>query len=156
MLLNRGDVYKLCRSSSLKQPLCSPLTTFLTSSVLAKTYRQSLISVPQVAAFADYKAGSGGSGGGSKEAASGDSAQEQKPAEPAADPGSNEANPGSGGAADSSGGSGSDWPPHSVMGLPSLSPTMSQGEAVFLTGTGGEAAAGHMHTLGIPCVVCVP
>lgn len=77
-----------------------------------------------VAAFADYSPGSGGGG------ATADSPKEQKPSEPAADPESNEANPGSGGAADSGGGGGGgggDWPPHSVMGLPSLSPTMSQG-----------------------------
>lgn len=80
-----------------------------------------------MAAFADYSPGSGGSGGGG--GATADSTKEQKPSEPAADPESNEANPGSGGAADSGGGSGGggDWPAHSVMGLPSLSPTMSQG-----------------------------
>lgn len=74
----------------------------------------------QVAAFADYKPSGGGGGGdsgdssssGGKEAASAESSQDQKPAEPA-DSGS--------------GGGGDDWPPHSVMGLPSLSPTMSQG-----------------------------
>ena len=69
-----------------------------------------------MAAFADYKpsSGSGGGssgGGGGKEAASADSSQDQKPTE----------------AADTGGGGGGDWPPHSVMGLPSLSPTMSQG-----------------------------
>ncbi len=79
----------------------------------------------QVPAFADYSPSSGGGGGGG---ATADSSKEQKPSEPAADPESNEANPGSGGAADSGGGGGGgDWPPHSVMGLPSLSPTMSQG-----------------------------
>ncbi|KAA6412928.1 MAG: hypothetical protein FRX49_13770 [Trebouxia sp. A1-2] len=82
-----------------------------------------------VAAFADYSSSSGGGGGGG-DGATADSPKEQKPSEPAADPESNEANPGSGGAADSGGGGGGgggDWPPHSVMGLPSLSPTMSQG-----------------------------
>jgi len=80
-----------------------------------------------VAAFANYSPGNGGSsGGGGGGGATADSPKEQKPSEPAADPESNEANPGSGGAADSGGGGG-DWPPHSVMGLPSLSPTMSQG-----------------------------
>lgn len=75
-----------------------------------------------VGAFADYKpsdgggsdGGGGGGGGGGKEAASADSSQDQKPAEPADSGGS-------------SGGGGGDWPPHTVMGLPSLSPTMSQG-----------------------------
>ena len=85
---------------------------------------QNLDVLSQVAAFADYSPGSGGGG------ATADSPKEQKPSESAADPESNEANPGSGGAADSGGGGGGgggDWPPHSVMGLPSLSPTMSQG-----------------------------
>lgn len=75
----------------------------------------------QMAAFADYKPSSGGgdsSGGGGKEAASAESSQDQKPAEPA-----DSSSGGSGGG----GGSGGDWPPHSVMGLPSLSPTMSSG-----------------------------
>lgn len=81
----------------------------------------------QVAAFADYKPGGGGGGDSSgKEAATADSTKDQKPAEPAADPSSNDANSGGGNAADSGGGGGN-WPPHSVMGLPSLSPTMSQG-----------------------------
>lgn len=70
-------------------------------------------------AFADYKpssdGGGGGGGGGGKEAASAEPSQDQKPAEPA--------DSGGGGG----GGGGGDWPPHSVMGLPSLSPTMSQG-----------------------------
>lgn len=70
-------------------------------------------------AFADYKPSSGESdSGGGKAAASADSSQDQKPAKPA-EPAA------SGGS--SGGGGGGDWPPHSVMGLPSLSPTMSQG-----------------------------
>ncbi len=89
---------------------------------------QILDVLSQVAAFADYSPSSGGSSGGGGGGATADSPKEQKPSEPAADPESNEANPGSGGAADSGGGGGGgDWPPHSVMGLPSLSPTMSQG-----------------------------
>lgn len=89
-----------------------------------------------VAAFADYSPSSGGG------AAPSDPPKEQKSADPAADPESNEANPGSGGAADSSGGGGGgggNWPPHSVMGLPSLSPTMSQGNIASWKKKEGEA-----------------
>lgn len=87
------------------------------------TGRSDALLAGQVASFADYKPSGGGgdsSGGGGKEAAPAESSQDQKPAEPA-----DSSNGGSGGGG--GGGSGGDWPPHSVMGLPSLSPTMSQG-----------------------------
>lgn len=71
----------------------------------------------QVDAFADYKAGGGAQRQkqpeeGKKEAAS---AAQEEPAPAEEEP---------------SGGGGGDFPPHTVMALPALSPTMSQGACV--------------------------
>ena len=73
----------------------------------------------QVEAFSDYKPGSGGGGGGS-----GSGQAEQKPqqeSQPSPSDGGEQAESSGGG------GSGGNWPSHSVLGLPALSPTMSQG-----------------------------
>ena len=71
----------------------------------------------QVAAFKDYEPGSGGGGGG--EGAPAQAAASQEP-EQAPDEEEPEEEP-------ASAGSSGDFPPHTVMGLPALSPTMSQG-----------------------------
>ena len=73
----------------------------------------------QVAAFKDYKPGeSGGSSSGSAPAAAADAEPEPEPAEEG-----EEEEP----AAEGGSGGGGAFPPHTVMGLPALSPTMSQG-----------------------------
>ena len=71
----------------------------------------------QVSAFADYSPG----GSGGEKAASAQDSQQDQPAESKSDEG-DKAEP-----AQNTAGSGKEWPPHTVMGLPSLSPTMSQG-----------------------------
>ena len=75
-------------------------------------------SLMQVSAFKDFTPGQGGGSAAPAAAASDEPAEE--PAEE--DEGEDEE------VAESSGGGG-DYPPHSVMGLPALSPTMSQGAA---------------------------
>ena len=75
----------------------------------------------QVEAFSDYKPGSGGGGGGGGQA-------EQKPqqeSQPSPSDGGEQAESSSGGGG--GGGGSGNWPSHSVLGLPALSPTMSQG-----------------------------
>ncbi len=71
-----------------------------------------------MSAFKDFTPGQGGASAAPAAAASDEPAEE--PAEE--DEGEDEE------VAESSGGGG-DYPPHSVMGLPALSPTMSQGTA---------------------------
>ena len=70
---------------------------------------------PQVGAFKDYTPGAAPAA-----AAEPDEKEEQAPAKEEEAP----AEPEDGGGG---GGGGGDYPPHSVMGLPALSPTMSQG-----------------------------
>jgi pyruvate dehydrogenase E2 component (dihydrolipoamide acetyltransferase) len=83
-----------------------------------------------VSAFKDYQPGQGG---GAQAAAS--QGGESEPAQQeAAEPAGEES---------SSSGGGGDYPPHSVMGLPALSPTMSQGNlATWKKKEGDEVAAG--------------
>ena len=76
----------------------------------------------QVGAFADYKPGSSGSSGAGGGQTSQES-QQQKEQQPATSSDGSQQAEGGGGSSGSSG----DWPSHSVMGLPALSPTMSQG-----------------------------
>ena len=71
----------------------------------------------QVSAFADYSPG----GSGGDKAAAAQESQKDAPAESESGE-SAKAEP-----AQNTAGSGKEWPPHTVMGLPSLSPTMSQG-----------------------------
>ena len=71
----------------------------------------------QVEAFSDYKPGSGGGGGGQAEQ------KPQQESQPSPSDGGEQAESSSGGG----GGGGGNWPSHSVLGLPALSPTMSQG-----------------------------
>lgn len=73
----------------------------------------------QVSAFKDFTSGQGGASA-APAAASG---------EPEANEDEGEGNEG-GEEEDEASGSGGDYPPHSLMGLPALSPTMSQGEAL--------------------------
>ncbi|KAK9812020.1 hypothetical protein WJX73_009253 [Symbiochloris irregularis] len=85
-----------------------------------------------VAAFKDYKAGaapSSGQGSG-KEASSKKEEETPQPKEEEAS-----APPSSGG------GGGGNFPPHTVMALPALSPTMSQGNIAAWTKKEGEAVA---------------
>ena len=71
---------------------------------------------PQVGAFKDYTPGAAPAA-----AAEPDEKEEQAPAKEEQAPAEPEDGGGGGG------GGGGDYPPHSVMGLPALSPTMSQG-----------------------------
>lgn len=68
----------------------------------------------QVGAFADYQLGEG-----SGEAAASSHQQEPEPKDEGGDEAAEEPSGGEGG--------GGNYPPHQVMGLPSLSPTMQQG-----------------------------
>ena len=72
-----------------------------------------LHSCTQVAAFKDYEPGSGGGGGGAPAQAA--ASQEPEEAQDEEEPEEESAGPSG------------DFPPHTVMGLPALSPTMSQG-----------------------------
>lgn len=70
-----------------------------------------------VEAFSDYKSGSGGSGGQAEQ-------KPQQESQPSPSDGGEQAESSGGGGG---GGGGGNWPSHSVLGLPALSPTMSQG-----------------------------
>ena len=70
-----------------------------------------------MAAFKDYEPGSGGGGGAPAQAAA---SQEPEQAQDEEEPEEEEAPAGPSG----------DFPPHTVMGLPALSPTMSQGARI--------------------------
>ena len=74
----------------------------------------------QVEAFSDYKPGSGCGGGGQAEQ------KPQQESQPSPSDGGEQAESSSGGGG-GGGGGGGNWPSHSVLGLPALSPTMSQG-----------------------------
>lgn len=84
-----------------------------------------------VAAFADYAPG----GPGGQKAAAAQDSQQDKPAESEAGKEA-EAEP-----PQNTAGSGKEWPPHTVMGLPSLSPTMSQGNIATWKKKEGDAVA---------------
>lgn len=86
-----------------------------------------------MSAFKDFTPGQGGGSAAPAAAASDEPAEE--PAE--------EEEGGDEEAAESSGGGG-DYPPHSVMGLPALSPTMSQG-AASLTATHSLCSNNYHH-----------
>ena len=75
----------------------------------------------QVEAFKDFSADEAGGAEASGAEASG-AAQQQEEAQPAEQESHEEAEP-----EEAAGSSGGDYPPHSVQGLPALSPTMSQG-----------------------------
>ncbi|KAK9806151.1 hypothetical protein WJX72_003310 [[Myrmecia] bisecta] len=94
-----------------------------------------------IAAFADYKAGSGG---GAKPAeAKSESAEESSQGQGAAAAESGGGEEESGSSGGGGGGGGGDYPAHTVMGLPSLSPTMSTGNiAAWKKKEGEEVAAG--------------
>ena len=74
-----------------------------------------------MSAFKDFTPGQGGGSSAPAAAASDEPADEPVSDEPA------EEEEGEEDVAESSGGGG-DYPPHAVMGLPALSPTMSQGD----------------------------
>ena len=82
----------------------------------------------QIAAFADYQPGSGGgqAAAGKPEQADEDTA-EQETAGGGLEDGAPSGG-GDGGSSGGGGGGGGDYPAHSVMGLPALSPTMASGE----------------------------
>ena len=124
----KGWQYLLCTCHLLKtsacntlemQDICGPIHIDQACSCWSARQPVNKCHSPacvQVAAFKDYQPGEGGgaSGGGAPAAAA---ETEPEPAEEE-----------EGGEEPAEGGSGGgDFPPHTVMGLPALSPTMSQG-----------------------------
>lgn len=86
----------------------------------------------QVDAFKDYSPDEAGASAQSSDSQSDGGKKEQEEASPAPAAGAEaeaEAEESSGGG--DGGGASGDYPPHRVEGLPALSPTMSQGEAVL-------------------------
>ena len=94
--------------------------------------RGSSLDHVQVAAFKDYKPGGGGGGGGGQPSSGKDSEKGKPETSVPTDAGSEG---GDEGGEEASGGGG-DFPPHTVMGLPALSPTMQQGVLRFVLFTG--------------------
>lgn len=88
-----------------------------------------ILQIPQAAAFADYQPGEGGdaapassdSGGSEKKAAEPSGGGEEQP----------EPEPASGGGG---GGSGGNFPPHIMLNMPALSPTMESGQQALALG----------------------
>lgn len=102
----------------------------------------------QVEAFSDYKSGSGGSGGQAEQ-------KPQQESQPSPSDGGEQAESSGGGGG---GGGGGNWPSHSVLGLPALSPTMSQGALPAALHQRAPPLKQSSHELKLPplCQCCRP